>query len=210
MLSNIPTEYEDESLLIVNKPPGLLTTPGADPSRKNLTGILNAEAKRRGLQYRFHPCHRLDKETSGLIIFAKGKAAQEAMMDAFRCRRVKKKYVAFVQGAVPVSGTIDRRIEGEQAVTAYTRLQQFKRFAVLEVKPETGRKNQIRLHFKMTGHPLVGEARFALRRDSLLRGKRAFLHAQYLEFAHPLTGALVRVQAPMPRDMAAFLEKHCE
>jgi 23S rRNA pseudouridine1911/1915/1917 synthase len=210
MLSNIPTEYEDGFLLIVNKPPGLLTTPGADPSRKNLAGILNSEAKRRGLKHRFHPCHRLDKETSGLIIFAKGKAAQEAMMEAFRYRRVKKKYIAFVQGAVPAAGTIDRRIEGEQAVTAYTRLQQFKRFAVLEVKPETGRKNQIRLHFKMTGHPLVGETRFALRRDSLLRGKRAFLHAQCLEFEHPLTGVLVRVQAPMPRDMAVFLKKHSE
>jgi 23S rRNA pseudouridine1911/1915/1917 synthase len=196
--------------LIVNKPPGLLTIPGIDKTRKNLTEILNVEAKRRGLLHRFHPCHRLDKETSGLIIFAKSKVAREAMMELFRCRKVKKVYTAFVHGGITPVGTINRRIEGEQALTSYKRLQQLEHFAVLEVRPETGRKNQIRLHLKMIGHPLVGETKFSLRREFDLRGKRAFLHAGYLEFPHPITGVPVVASCPLANDMASFLAKHAK
>ena len=87
---NIPVVYEDDWLLIADKPAGLLTIPSPGKVRRTLTGILNEDLKKKGLLYRLHPCHRLDRETSGLIIYAKGKSVQKKMMDEFRNGKVKK------------------------------------------------------------------------------------------------------------------------
>ena len=206
---NIPIAYEDDWLLVVDKPAGLLSVPTPKNESRTLTGILNQDAEVRGLKYRLHPCHRLDRETSGLLIFAKGKSIEKKIMDAFRDRKVSKKYIAFVHGrlAKPV-GQISSAIEGKSALTKYRVMQEKSSYSVVEVVPVTGRTNQIRIHFKNIAHPLVGEDKFAFRKDFVLRAKRVCLHAGYLEFKHPQTGHILTVKSPLAGDMQKFLEDH--
>ena len=206
---NIPVVYEDDWLVIVDKPAGLLVIPTPKNETRTLTSILNDDIKEKGLSYRLHPCHRLDRETSGLIIYAKGKSLQKKVMDLFRERRIKKTYIAFVQGIIKEdSGQISRSVEGMEALTCFRVLERRSDFSVLEVNPKTGRKNQIRIHFKILGHPLVGETRFAFRKDYQLRAKRLCLHAQALEFTHPIAGKIIRQESSLPGDLEKFLQAH--
>jgi len=195
---NIPIAYEDEWLLVVDKPSGLLTVPTPKNEQRTLTSILN-----------LYPCHRLDRETSGLIIYAKDKSVQQKMMNEFRDREVKKTYIAFVRG-VPYknAGEIKNKIEGLSAQTRYKVIAKRKDFAIVEVHPLTGRTNQIRIHFKQIGHPVLGETKYAFRRDFKIKAKRLMLQAKELSFPHPVTGAQVQVRLDLAMDMAGFLEKH--
>ena len=103
---------------------------------------------------------------------------------------------------------INNPIDGQAASTGYKVLERRKDFSIVELSPETGRTNQIRIHFKSIGHPLVGETKFAFRRDFALRAKRVCLHAKYIEFKHPWTGEIVKVESFLARDMQKFLEDH--
>lgn len=206
---NLTVLYEDDWLKAIDKPAGLLTIPTPKNERRTLTGILNDDLKQKGLSYRLHPCHRLDRETSGVIVYAKGKSIQQKMMELFRARKVKKTYLAFVQGVLPCAqGQIDSPIEGEAALTRYIVIEKKSDFSIIEVMPVTGRTNQIRIHLKAIGHPLVGETKYAFRRDFKLKAKRLCLHAQSIEFAHPLIGRVIRLEAPLADDLKKFLEKH--
>jgi len=206
---NIPVVYEDEWLLVVDKPAGLLTIPTPKNERRTLTGLLNEELKNKNIPYRLHPCHRLDRETSGLIIYAKGKSIQQGMMDLFKRRGIRKTYIAFVQGVLPKrEGRINMPIEGRSAATDYCVIEQRKDFAITEVMPSTGRTNQIRIHFKNIGHPIVGEARFAFRKDYRLKAKRLCLHAKGLEFMHPVSKQSIGLDAQLPQDLESFLAAH--
>lgn len=206
---SIPVVYEDRWFLIADKPSGLLTVPAPGRPRQCLTDILNRQAQAAGEAYRFHPCHRLDKETSGVIVYAKGKAGQQAMMELFKSRLVAKRYVAFVQGRVPRDeGRIAYRIEGQTAITRFRVRERRRDFTVLDAIPETGRKNQIRLHMCQIGHPVVGESVFAFRKDFALRASRLCLHAQSISFVHPFTGRTVHAKSGLPADMTRFLEAH--
>jgi len=201
--------YEDEQLIVVNKPSGMLVVPTPKKETNTLTDLLNRELDERGSgQANAYPCHRLDRETSGLIIYAKGKLIQQMMSDQFRLRAVKKVYIAFVNGQVAKDfDVIKRRIynrnkrRSEEAFTKYRVLDRRGDFTVLEAEPITGRTNQIRIHFKEIGHPLVGESVFAFRKDFKLKFKRVALHAAYIRFAHPVTKKLLEFLAPMPSDM---------
>jgi len=195
---NIPIIYEDEWLLAADKPSGLLTVPTPKNEKRTLTSILN-----------LYPCHRLDRETSGLIIYAKDKSIQQKMMDEFRERKVKKTYLAFVRGKpYKDEGEIKNRIEGLSAVTRYKVIEKRKDFAILEVNPLTGRTNQIRIHLKQIGHPVLGETKYAFRRDFKIKAKRLMLHALEIEFRHPVTGKLLRLESELPKDFKDFLNKH--
>ncbi|KPK98067.1 MAG: hypothetical protein AMJ95_05915 [Omnitrophica WOR_2 bacterium SM23_72] len=205
---NIPIVYEDDWLLVVDKPSGLLVIPTPKKESRTLTSILNTHMRERGESLNLYPCHRLDRETSGLVIYAKGKSIQKKMMDAFRSRRVKKTYLAFVQGALSQDrGCIRSAIEKMPSSTSYQAIERRRNFTVVRVWPLTGRTNQIRIHFKSIGHPLVGESRFAFRRDYELRFKRVCLHATSLEFIHPLTGKEIKINAGLPRDLKDFLRR---
>ncbi|MFA4889142.1 MAG: RluA family pseudouridine synthase [Candidatus Omnitrophota bacterium] len=196
---NIPIIYEDEWLLVLNKPSGLLTIPTPKKESRTLSSILNQDLAERKLSYRLHPCHRLDRDTSGLIIYAKGKSIQQKMMEAFRLKKVKKTYIALVNGNLTASrGEINNRIEGQAALTHYKLIANKKDFAIVEVSPLTGRTNQIRIHFKQIGHPILGDSRFAFRRDFLVKAKRLMLHAKTIEFPHPVTGKRLQLHAPLP------------
>jgi len=208
---NIPVAYEDDWLLIADKPAGLLSVPDGCLEKRSLSGILNEDLEARQITYRLHPCHRLDRETSGLVIYAKGKAPQEKMMQMFKERAVRKQYTAFVHGLLPKQiGQINFPLEGKNALTKYKVIRACGNFSIVEVTPLTGRTNQIRIHFKKIGHPLVGESKFAFRKDFSLRAKRVCLHAEYLGFKHPWTGKEVVVRSPLPLDMQKFLEAHCK
>lgn len=209
LISNIPVIYEDQWLLIVDKPYGLLTIPTPKKEPRTLTSILNEDFKKKGISYRLHPCHRLDKETSGLIIYAKGKSIQKRMSELFKQKKVKKTYIAFVQGNLtPSQGEIRIPIEGREAITKYDVIENRKDFSVVEVLPLTGRTNQIRIHFKSIAHPLVGETKFAFRKDYKLKAKRACLHAEYLEFSHPVTKSTLSLHSKLTQDLEEFLKTH--
>jgi 23S rRNA pseudouridine1911/1915/1917 synthase len=206
---NIPIVFEDDWLLVVNKPAGLLSVPTPKNESRTLTSILNQDAQARGLNYRLHPCHRLDRETSGLLIYAKGKSVEEKMIGAFRDRLVGKKYIAFVHGKLSQpQGSISSAIEGKSALTKYRVIQEKSNYSVVEVFPVSGRTNQIRIHFKHIQHPLVGEDKFAYRKDFRLRAKRICLHANYLEFKHPQTAKMVVIKSPLAEDLQKFLDDH--
>jgi RluA family pseudouridine synthase len=196
----IPVVYEDEWLLVVNKPAGLLVVPTPKIEKDTLTDIL-----------KLYPCHRLDRETSGLIIYAKNKSVQRDIARQFRLRQVKKKYIVFAQGQLRQSqGQIRIPLEGLSAVTRYRVVDRRKNFTVLEVEPLTGRTNQIRIHLKAIGHPVVGEKRFAFRRDFKLKANRLCLHAKSLEFRHPLADKKIILDSHLPLGMQNFLEKNPE
>jgi 23S rRNA pseudouridine1911/1915/1917 synthase len=203
---NIPIIYEDEWLVVVDKPSGLLVIPTPKKELRTLTSILNDDLTQKNIAYRLHPCHRLDRETSGLMIYAKGKSIQKKMMDEFKRKVVKKAYIAFVQGALPENeGQIKTPIEGRSAVTRYKVIQRKEGFTVVQVMPLTGRTNQIRIHFKQINHPIVGESKFAFRRDFTIKAKRLCLHAHTLEFMHPVTQIYLKLRSDLPKDLSDFL-----
>lgn len=190
--------YEDDWLLVVNKPSGLLTIPTPKKEKRTLTSILN-----------LYPCHRLDRETSGLIIYAKGKSLQKKMMQEFKERRIKKTYIAFVQGALrQAQGEIKIPIEGLSAITKYRVIQKRRDFSLVEAYPLTGRTNQLRIHFKRMSHPIMGDTKYAFRRDFKIKAKRLCLHAKKLEFIHPVTKKVVSLDSPLPSDMQEFLNRN--
>ncbi|MFA4982254.1 MAG: RluA family pseudouridine synthase [Candidatus Omnitrophota bacterium] len=206
--------YEDNWLMIIDKPSGMLVIPTPKGEKNTLTDELNRELDRRGIEENAHPCHRLDRETSGLIIYAKGKKIQGLMMEEFRKKTVKKTYVAFVHGLVKKnfdiikSGIYNRNKKRlESAVTKYKVLGRRGNFSILEVEPVTGRTNQIRIHLKAIGHPIVGESVYAFRKDFKLRFRRTALHAGAMEFTHPVTKEKMRFESPLAPDMKNFLNK---
>jgi len=206
---NIPIIYEDDWLVILDKPSGLLTIPALNKDARSLTGILNDDLKERNISYRLHPCHRLDRDTSGLIIYAKGKSIQQKMMQLFKFKKIKKNYIAFLNGQLgKIEGQIDVPIEGQSALTQYRIIEKRNDFTIVEALPFTGRTNQLRLHFKYVGHPILGESKFAFRKDFKVKAKRLCLHAAYLEFEHPVTNKNLVIKSPLPKDLIDFLETH--
>jgi RluA family pseudouridine synthase len=202
----IPIVSEDDWLLVVNKPSGLLVIPTPKKEKRTLTSILNEDLIKKGIPYRLHPCHRLDRETSGLIIYAKGKSIQKKIMDEFKYKKIKKTYIAFVQGILSQNeGKIQIPIEGLSAITKYKVIQRKNDFSVLEVIPLTGRTNQIRIHLKQIGYPILGERKYAFRKDFKIKAKRLCLHAKKLEFLHPITKKVLMLNADLPADMKNLL-----
>ncbi len=201
--------FEDDFIIVINKRPGLLVVPTPKKERHTLTNLLNEELQKRNPALRAYPCHRLDRDTSGLIIYAKSRRIQEKMMQEFKMGSVKKTYIAFVQGQISKpQGAIGYPIEGKKAVTQYKVLEKDRRgFTVVEVKTLTGRTNQIRIHFKMIGHPLLGERKFAFGKDYNLKFRRTALHASNISFKHPGSGEILNFEVKMPKDMEDFLNR---
>ena len=210
--------YEDKDCVAFYKPAGLLVIPTDKDEQWTVVSIVNQQSKEAS---RLFPAHRLDRDTSGVILFAKGKDNQQILMNAFKEKKVKKTYIAFVHGRLKESqGTISipikdfyqkkfqKNIPAQSALTQYKVLEQRKGYSVVEVNPITGRTNQIRIHFAKIGHPLVGEDRYAFRKDFVLRFKRTALHAQELCWPHPVTKKMINVKALLAKDMTNFLEKN--
>jgi len=216
--------FEDDSLLVINKPPGLVVHPA--PGHRSGT-VVNALLHRWGGNIEgFDPLrpgivHRLDKDTSGVLIIAKSPAALEAIGRQFRAREVRKRYLALVAGRMRQRrGIIESRIGrdrinrkrmsvqagGREAVTRYEVLEVFAENTLIGVYPETGRTHQIRVHLAAVGHPIVADSRYGRgRRGCRALMPRQALHAESIRFRHPVTGAALSFSAPLPADFAAAL-----
>ena len=213
----IPILYEDDYYIIFNKPANLLVIPTAEEEKNTLVNIANQQYPSVTEEYKLHPCHRIDRETSGIIIFAKGKKNQAFMMDEFKKRTIKKEYVAFVRGKLKnKSGEIKRPIinykkkfrnkhVAEPALTRYIVMSIQKLYSVVRVFPITGRTNQIRIHFSELGHPLVGDRKYSFGKDFTVKFRRAALHASKITFTHPVTRKNISVTCEIPEDMRVFL-----
>jgi 23S rRNA pseudouridine1911/1915/1917 synthase len=206
--------YEDDWLLVVDKPSGLLVIPTPKKETNTLTCLLNKYLDNRAIEANAYPCHRLDRETSGLVVYSKGKPSQKILMEQFRKREVKKNYIAVVQGMVKQdSGTIKIGIynrnkrRSEPAITKYKVLQRQEVLSVLEIEPVTGRTNQIRIHLQKIGHPIVGESVYAFRKDFKLKFRRVALHASGIEFKHPVSGEEMKFESSLPNDMKELITR---
>ena len=230
---NIPIDvvYEDDTLVVVNKPAGLVVHPAAGTPSGTLANALAFHFQQlpaRGVRPGI--VHRLDRDTSGLIVVAKTEAALENLSDQFRDRTVFKSYVALVHGRMsPDSGKIDQPLArdrsnrtrmavvrgGRNALTLYRVRRSFDRFTLLDVELKTGRTHQIRVHLAGMKHPVVGDETYGGGRDNTIQDpqlrahvrnlKRHFLHAEKLSFTHPKTGEVVKFESPLPAELSALL-----
>jgi 23S rRNA pseudouridine1911/1915/1917 synthase len=195
--------FEDDDLVVVDKPSGLLTAPTPESDRNNLASLL---ARRPG-GAPVHVVHRIDLETSGLLVFAKTERANRALSDKFRAHDLGREYLAVAVGAFP-DGThvIDRPVGGRRAVTHVAVEERLgARATLLRCRLETGRTHQIRLHLQAEGHPVLGDPRYGSP-PFAPRPPRLALHATLLAFAHPRTGAPLSFTSPWPADLGAWLE----
>ncbi|HKR64090.1 MAG TPA: RluA family pseudouridine synthase [Thermoanaerobaculia bacterium] len=202
--------HEDDDVLVVLKSHGLLTVATERERETTAQAYLNQYLKQKG-EERVHVVHRLDRETSGVLVFAKHFDAREALKEKFAAHDVDRVYIAIIEGAIdPPSGTIrsnlrerrDLRMESvdahpdaKPAVTHYRTIQSNAKYSMLEITLETGRKNQIRTHLSEAGHPVVGDRMYGSTINPL---GRLGLHAKLLGFDHPMTGKHVVFTAPVP------------
>jgi len=211
--------FENEHGVVFNKPAGLVVIPTPKKEARTLLSVVNQQYRSDQNSFKLHPCHRIDRDTSGLIIFAKGKRHQQLMMDQFKKRKVRKRYTAFVHGALKKKeGEIRsnirgfeqkryrRRVPAKSALTCYKVVKTKQHFSVVDVEPVTGRTNQIRIHFSNIGHPLVGERKYAFAKDYNLKFKRAALHAAFLQWKDPVDHKTITVESPLSEDMEKFIK----
>jgi 23S rRNA pseudouridine1911/1915/1917 synthase len=232
LAEDIPLDirYEDADVLVVNKPPGLVVHPGAgNPVGTLQNALLHhdpklAEVPRGGI------VHRLDKDTSGLLVVARTLRAHTTLVVQLSERDVHRQYAAIVYGKMVAGGSVDEPIgrhprdrlkqavreDGREAVTHYRVRERFRTMTLIECRLETGRTHQIRVHMAHVRHPLVGDVQYggALKLPKgaspelveTLRGfRRQALHAERLEFAHPADGRTIAVEAEIPSDMATLI-----
>lgn len=218
----VPILYEDTDLLVVDKPIGLVVHPGAGRKTGTLVNALigtgrklsEGEAGRPGI------VHRIDKDTSGILIVAKTENAHQKLAKLFAEREVAKTYAVVIWGQAPhQEGRLSRNIgrdpqhptrmktrvegEGKEAITEYVALERFRNSTFLEVRLITGRTHQIRVHFASEGHPVLGDRLYG-KSDGC---PRLALHAWKIAFRHPRTGKEIKVEAPLPSDFVEILAK---
>jgi 23S rRNA pseudouridine1911/1915/1917 synthase len=226
--------FEDEHLIIVNKPRGLTVHAGAG-EQETLVDLLRQRGtplSSLGEEDRAGIVHRLDKDTSGVMVVCKTNEAHEILAEDFAKRRVKKIYKALVCGVPPQQGRIDAPIfrhpvqrkkmavvaTGRSAVTDYKVLLSWHQFALVEVDLKTGRTHQIRVHFQYINHPVVGDsvyggynraiaaAKSDALKDALKNMHYQALHAAKLQLEHPITKVLLEIEAPLPEDIQNLIE----
>lgn len=218
--------FEDDELLVVDKQVGLLTVPTIANSREvTAFSILKTYVKQGNVRNGIYVVHRLDRETSGLLVFAKNKTLQEYMRENWRQIVTKRTYVAVVEGQVPkanstittwftenpkttrvYSSPIDNG--GKIAITHYKRVKYNETHSLLELNLETGRTNQIRVHMEAIGHPVVGDRKYGRGATPIL--DRLALHARVLEFIHPGTQEKLHFETPVPRPFLKLFHEKTE
>jgi 23S rRNA pseudouridine1911/1915/1917 synthase len=225
--------YEDADLLVIDKPAGMVVHPAAGNWHGTLVNaVLHHAPDLAGVGGARRPgiVHRLDKDTSGVIVVAKNDAAHRELQAQFKAREVEKTYLALVNGAMtPENGAIDAAIgrdprdpkrmavraagQGRASQTRYETLERYRigssseRFTLLACRPLTGRTHQIRVHLAHVHHPIVGDPIYSSRRKLPFACPRMFLHAHRLRFRFPRTGESVEFTAPLPSELAAVLER---
>jgi len=226
---NIPLKilFEDPHFLVIDKAPGMVVHPGAGVREGTLVNALLfhfPEIRGLGTEERSGIVHRLDKETSGVMVVAKTLKGYLGLKHQFKKREVKKVYMGLVLGRMPlkegrISWSIGRHVKHGQKIsvktrkpkkaeTYYTVKKEFKDFSLLEIKPVTGRTHQIRVHLSTAGHPVAGDRLYGFRKAEKLPMKfpRLFLHAYYLSFRHPESRNWLEFCSPLPRDLEEILD----
>lgn len=219
--------YEDTDIIVVNKAAGMVVHPAPGHYDDTLVNALlarNPELQGVGNDLRPGIVHRLDKDTSGLIIVARNARSLALLVEQMKHREITKRYLALVEGVISLDqGSIDapigrdRRnrqqmaitvVDSREARTHFRVLQRFKNYTLLLLQLETGRTHQIRVHLQAIGHPVVGDLVYGS--GDAQRGlglHRQFLHAYQLQFAHPVTGASLELEAPLPDDLQIVLDR---
>jgi 23S rRNA pseudouridine1911/1915/1917 synthase len=230
----IPLEilYKDEHVVVVNKPPGMVVYPAAGHSRGTLMNALAFYCEKlaaTGGPLRPGIVHRLDKDTSGVMIVAMNDKSYYDLVEQFRQRTMNRKYVALIYGDMKeIAGEISLKIgrsesdrkkmsthvrRGKEAVTRWKVLRRFGSATLIEVKLGTGRTHQIRVHFASFGHPVLGDGVYGKKIEIETAGKRKIsfprqmLHAELLGFTHPATGEYLEFSSPPPGDMSMKIEE---
>jgi 23S rRNA pseudouridine1911/1915/1917 synthase len=222
---DIPLEiaYEDKDLIVVNKPRGMVVHPAVGHSSGTLVNALMFHCKDlSGINGEMRPgiVHRIDKDTSGLLMAAKNDKAHISLSNQLKEHSVTRKYVAIIHGVLPHDqGTIDAQIGrdprdrklfavntnvGKRAVTHFRVLERFKDYTMVELQLETGRTHQIRVHMKFIGHPIVGDPVYGRTKGVKMNGQA--LHAAVLGFVHPSSQTYMEYESPLPEDMIRVLE----
>ena len=212
--------HEDADVIVVLKAHGLLTVATERERETTAQAYLNTYLGARRREERIHVVHRLDRETSGVLVFAKNFHARERLKEQFAEHTVDRLYVAIVEGTIdPPSGTIrshlferpdlkmvsvEPRPEAKLAVTHYRTIQSTAKYSMLEVTLETGRKNQIRAHLSEAGHPVIGDRMYGAATNPL---DRLALHAKILGFVHPTSGKRMTFAAPLPSSFGELFAK---
>ncbi len=222
--------YRDPDVLVINKPAGLVVHPGAGNRQGTLQNGLLALDKKLAALPRAGLVHRIDKDTSGLLVVARNLVAHTALTEQLKSHDVAREYLALCVGQLTGGGTVDQpidrhrtdrlrmtvRSDGREAVTHYRIEERFAAHTLLRVQLETGRTHQIRVHLAHIGHPLVGDPLYGGRRQLTARtpeavrtalksfGRQA-LHATRIEFEHPVSGLRIEIACPIPRDLAGLL-----
>lgn len=210
--------HEDADLLVVDKPPGLLVHPTSPDQRHTLAHGVAWHLRRRGVHAAVHPVHRIDRDTSGLVLFARTAHAHHRLDLQLRGGELRREYLALVDGVMAEErGVIDAPIgrdprnpvmrvvrqDGEPAVTRWEVAERSPSATLVRLELETGRTHQVRVHLLHAGHPVLGDRQYGRRRLELV--PRQALHAWRLAFTHPSTGAPVELTADLPADMRAAL-----
>lgn len=215
--------YEDEDVMVVSKPQGMVVHPSAGHMTGTLVNALMYHVKDlSGINGVIRPgiVHRIDKDTSGLLMVAKNDQAHEKLAAQLKDKTSLREYVALVHGEIPhEKGTIDAPIgrakedrkkqaiidDGRPAVTHFTVIEQFSDFTLVTLKLETGRTHQIRVHMRYIGYPIAGDPTYGPKKT--LKGNGQFLHAKTLGFKHPTTGEFLTFEAPLPTIFENTLEE---
>ena len=209
--------FEDEDILVADKPPGMLVHPSGQTSRSTLANYLAGNFKQRGIRCTIRPLHRLDRDTSGCVIFAKNALSQSRLETQLKSHALCRRYKALVAKApAAASGSIDApigphparpnrravRAGGDAALTHYQTRESYPGGALLELELATGRTHQIRVHLAHVGSPILGDAMYGQRSQLIARQA---LHAFAVSFLHPADGREITNEAPLPQDFATAI-----
>ena len=200
--------YEDKDVLVVNKPTGLLSIASGTEKQKTAYWILAEYLRRKGEKRRPAVVHRLDKDTSGILLFVKSERVKKFFMDNWNDRIPLRRYIAVAEGIInEAEGVIDQplgedsskrvvvRSDGQKAVTRFSTLRTGGSYSLVALELETGRRNQIRAHLDWFRHPIAGDTKYRSRTNPL---NRLCLHAETLHFYHPISGQLMQFEAKAP------------
>ncbi len=220
--TNLPLNiiYEDEDLLVLNKPAGMPIHPSLNNYTNSMANALAYYFQSQGKPFIFRCCNRLDRDTSGLTIVSKHLVSGSILSDMTKYREVHREYLAIARGSVtPSEGTIqaplgrkegtiiERTVDwehGEDAVTHYKVVKEANGHSLVSLRLETGRTHQIRIHMKYLGYPLIGDY---LYNPDMEYMTRQALHSHHMEFTHPITGEHMSFTAPLPEDMARVMQE---
>ena len=216
--------YEDDDVIVINKPRGMVVHPApGHPNGTLVNALLHHCPDLPGINGVIRPgiVHRIDKDTSGLLMVAKNDVAHESLVSQLKAKTTKRLYQTIVHGVIPHEhGTVEAPIgrdkrdrqsmavtdqNGRDAVTHFTVLETFEKYSYITCQLETGRTHQIRVHMKYIGHPVAGDPKYGPKKTLDINGQA--LHASVLGFTHPRTGEELLFEAPMPEDMSILLKK---